>query len=187
MPHIAMFAAAVLLVLSAYIVFRLLIRRDYFLRGHLSKISSTMQLLLFIMFFSFPYLFNPPEWALFWKAKDPSSQRLFIVGLLLICSGFMVAFGTMAWFGLGRAFGLQVSGLIKAGPYRISRNPQILGGYLLVMGTLLQNLSMYMVGWMVIYVIISHWMVITEEEHLHRIYGEEYEKYCTEVPRYLFI
>lgn len=57
----------------------------------------------------------------------------------------------------------------------------------MVVGTLLQNLSMYMVGWMVIYVIISHWMVITEEEHLHRIYGEEYEKYCTEVPRYLFI
>jgi len=28
-------------------------------------------------------------------------------------------------------------------------------------------------------------MVITEEEHLFRNYGEEYEKYCLEVPRYL--
>jgi protein-S-isoprenylcysteine O-methyltransferase Ste14 len=187
MPQIAIFIAAVFLVLFAYLVFRILIRRDYFVRGHLSKVSSTMQLLLFIMFFSFPYLFNPPGWALFWIAKDPSSRRLFIVGLLLICSGFLVAFGTMAWFGIGRAFGLQVSGLVKAGPYRMSRNPQILGGYLLVLGTLLQNLSICMVVWVVIYVIISHWMVITEEEHLHRIYGDEYEKYCAEVPRYIFI
>ena len=35
------------------------------------------------------------------------------------------------------------------------------------------------------YVLISHWMVITEEEHLTRIYGEDFEVYCLEVPRYL--
>jgi protein-S-isoprenylcysteine O-methyltransferase Ste14 len=35
------------------------------------------------------------------------------------------------------------------------------------------------------YVLISHWMVITEEEHLLQVFGEEYESYCSEVPRYL--
>lgn len=29
-------------------------------------------------------------------------------------------------------------------------------------------------------------MIITEEEHLSRVFGEEYQRYCSQVPRYLF-
>jgi len=108
-----------------------------------------------------------------------------LIGFVIICLGFLVAFGTMAWFGIGKAFGLNVDRLTKQGPYKISRNPQILGGYLLVIGTAIQLPSIYSFGWVLMYAIISHWMVITEEEHLFRNYGEEYEKYCLEVPRYL--
>lgn len=36
------------------------------------------------------------------------------------------------------------------------------------------------------YALISHWMVITEEEHLAKVFGDIYEQYCSEVPRYLF-
>jgi protein-S-isoprenylcysteine O-methyltransferase Ste14 len=28
-------------------------------------------------------------------------------------------------------------------------------------------------------------MVSTEEEHLGRVFGEDYRRYCSEVPRYL--
>jgi protein-S-isoprenylcysteine O-methyltransferase Ste14 len=38
----------------------------------------------------------------------------------------------------------------------------------------------------VLYGVISHWMVITEEEHLQASLGEEYVRYCQKVPRYLF-
>jgi protein-S-isoprenylcysteine O-methyltransferase Ste14 len=42
-----------------------------------------------------------------------------------------------------------------------------------------------MLGWLTIYSIIAHWMVVTEEEHLSQIFGEEYTTYCTSVPRYV--
>ena len=99
--------------------------------------------------------------------------------------GFVVAFGTMAWFGLRRAFGVQASGLVQSGPYRLSRNPQILGGYLLVLGVALQSPSLYSLGWIILYGIIGHMMIVTEEEYLAREYGTAYERYAEEVPRYL--
>ena len=91
----------------------------------------------------------------------------------------------MAWFGIGKAFGLDVSGLTKWGPYKLSRNPQILGGYLLVLGTALQRLSIYSIGWVFMYAIIGHWMILTEEEYLSQIYEDEYKQFCKQVPRYL--
>jgi protein-S-isoprenylcysteine O-methyltransferase Ste14 len=107
--------------------------------------------------------------------------------LILICLGFLVAFGTMAWFGIQRAFGIHIEGLRKSGPYKVSRNPQILGGYLLVFGISLQWPSLFMIGWICMYTIIMQWMVLTEEEHLRNIFGDEYHQYCQETPRYLRI
>ena len=176
---------AILLLLFAYIVFRQIVRRDYLERGKLSVFASTLQLLVFCGFFFFPYLFNPPEWVYFWRLSIAERHYGQEIGFVIICLGFLVAFGTMAWFGIGKAFGLNVDGLTSWGPYQVSRNPQILGGYLLVIGTAIQRLSLYSLGWIVLYAIISHWMVITEEEHLSRVYGKEYEKYCSKVPRYL--
>ena len=177
---------AVLLLLFAHIVFRRIAKRDYIEQGKLSLFASTLQLLVFCGYFFFPYLYNHPEWAYFWKLSSEEACYGQLIGFIIICLGFLVAFGTMAWFGIGKAFGLDVSGLTNWGPYKFSRNPQILGGYLLVMGTALQWPSVYSIGWVLMYAVIGHWMILTEEEHLSRIYGEAYKKYCLEVPRYLF-
>lgn len=176
---------AFLLLLFAYFVFRRIVQRDYLERGKLSPFASILQLLVFCGFFFFPYLFNPPEWIWFWRLSGSWTRYGQLIGFVIVCLGFLVAFGTMAWFGVGKAFGLNVSELTKQGPYKISRNPQILGGYLLVIGTAIQWLSLYSLGWVLLYAIIGHWMILTEEEHLLRTFGEEYERYCLEVPRYL--
>ncbi len=175
-----------LLLIFAYGVFRLIVRRDYITKGRLSKLSSSLQLIVFLGFFSSGYLFNPPEWICFWRLSASSFSGLSVASFFVICFGFLVAFGTMLWFGIGRAFGVHPDGLKKAGPYKISRNPQIIGGFLLVTGTSMQWPSLYAIGWILMYAIITHWMIITEEEYLHRVFGEEYEAYCAEVPRYLF-
>jgi protein-S-isoprenylcysteine O-methyltransferase Ste14 len=185
MKQIIYFSLAALLLLFAYVVFRIIVRRSYIERGQLSTLSSSLQLLVFLGFFWFPYLYNPPEWGWFWIANPSIPLGLHTFGLLLVCIGILGAFGIMGWFGIKRAFGITNDRLKKTGPYRFSRNPQILGGYLLVLGTTFQWLSLYMVGWLAIYAIIAHWMILTEEEHLRRIFGEEYVKYCSEVPRYL--
>jgi len=176
---------AILLLFLAYIVFRHMVRRDYHDRGQLGTLASILQLVIFLLYFSFPYLYNPPEWAWFWRSSSSAPLALHLLGFGLICLGFISAFGTMAWFGLGKAFGVIVKGINTRGPYQFSRNPQILGGYLMVLGTVLQRPSLYAAAWLVMYGLISHWMVITEEEHLSRIFEDEYQKYCSEVPRYL--
>ena len=111
--------------------------------------------------------------------RSMGATRRQVLGLML------VAFGTMGWFGVRKALGLTPEGLTRRGPYSVSRNPQILGGYLLVIGTSLQWPSIYSLGWVLMYAIIGHWMVMTEEEHLRRVFGEAFERYCSKVPRYL--
>jgi len=176
---------ASLLMAFAYFVFRQIVGRSYLNHGHLTLGTSLLQLLVFACYFLFPLSFNPPEWSFFWQYSGENLPFLHYIGLILICAGFVVAFGTMGWFGMRKAFGLKEEGLTRTGPYKISRNPQILGGYLLVLGTFMQWPSFYALGWAMIWVVIAHWMVVTEEEHLAQLFGEEYKAYCAEVPRYV--
>ena len=176
---------AFLLLVFAYFVFMRIGRGDYLKKGRLTWFSSFLQLLVFLGVLLFPYLYNPPMWAYFWDLSRASSYLLAVAGLILIVLGFIVALGSMAWFGLGRVFGLKVDVLAYSGPYRISRNPQILGFYLLVIGVALQNPSWYAAGWVVLCGIICHWMILSEEEFLRAKFGAQYESYCARTPRYL--
>lgn len=184
--HLVIFLFFVPLLLAAgYVVFRVIVRRDYLLYGQLTSWSSSLQLLVFAGIMCFPYLFNPPDWPWFWMLPGPASPQQEILGLVVILLGFVIAFGTMAWFGILRAFGIKSQGFVSTGPYRISRNPQILGGYLLVIGVSLQWPSWFAAIWIVLYGLIGHWMIKTEEEHLGKIFGKEYSNYCQRTPRYL--
>jgi protein-S-isoprenylcysteine O-methyltransferase Ste14 len=186
-PNLAVFFGGVFLLLAfAYVVFRVIVRREYRLHGHLTGWSSTLQLLVFAGLMAFPYSFNSPEWTLSWRLTGPTSRPQQILGLVIILLGFLVAFGTMGWFGIRRAFGVEAKGLISTGPYRFTRNPQILGGYLLVIGVTVQWPSWFAMVWIVLYGVLGHWMVITEEEHLRTLLGEDYVRYVQKVPRYLF-
>lgn len=185
-PNLAVFFGGVLLLASAYVVLRVIVRREYRLHGRLTGWSSALQLLVFAGLIAFPYLFNPPEWALSWMLAGPTSRQQQILGLVIILLGLLVASGTMGWFGMRRALGIEAKGLISSGPYQVTRNPQILGGYLLVIGATVQWPSWFAIIWIVLYGVICHWMVITEEEHLRTLLGEEYARYAQKVPRYLF-
>jgi protein-S-isoprenylcysteine O-methyltransferase Ste14 len=178
-------ASGLLLVLAAFLVFRVLVRRDYGRRGRLTPVSSALELLIWALFVSFPYLYNPPEWVWFWRPGVPVSPPLRLVGLICTAAGLLLAFGVMVWFGLRRAFGLQVSELVHSGPYRLTRNPQLVGGALLVVGTVILWPSWYAAGWAVLYGVIGHLMVLSEEEHLRAVYGDAYDSYCARVPRYV--
>ena len=43
----------------------------------------------------------------------------------------------------------------------------------------------YALGWVLIFLVMIHTMVLTEEEHLRNTFGDEYVQYCQRVPRYL--
>jgi protein-S-isoprenylcysteine O-methyltransferase Ste14 len=178
-------ASALLLVLAAFLVFRVLVRRDYRRRGRLTPVSSALELLIWALFVGFPYLYNPPEWVWFWRPGVPVGPLLRSTGIICITAGLLSAFGTMIWFGLRRAVGLEVSGLVQSGPYRLSRNPQLVGGSLLIVGTVTLWPSWYAAGWAILYGAIGHLMVLTEEEHLRAVYRDEYDSYCARVPQYV--
>jgi protein-S-isoprenylcysteine O-methyltransferase Ste14 len=177
--------SAFLLIVAAFAVFRVVVRRDYRQKGRLTPLSGFLELLIWGLYMGFPYLYNPPQWVWFWSGDVPVGTPLRVSGMVCIGAGFVLAFGTMAWFGMRRAFGLEVNALIQTGPYRLTRNPQIIAGVLLVFGTAVLWPSWYAVGWVVLYAFVAHPMVLTEEEHLRVVFGEEYARYCERVPRYL--
>jgi len=174
---------AVLLLVGAYLVFYRVVAKDYQSKGKLGWWASFLQLGVFFGFFCFPYIYMPPEWAWDWLPNGTWNR---LAALILVGVGMGLAFGTMFWFGVRRAFGLAANELVRTGLYRFSRNPQMVGGWVMVIGVFLYLPSLYNLGWVVIWGLIGHWMVSNEEIHLRRLFGEEYEIYCEQTPRYLF-
>jgi protein-S-isoprenylcysteine O-methyltransferase Ste14 len=185
METVVYFVAAALLIAVAFVVFRVLVRRDYRRKRRATLLSSLLELLVMCLYVSFPSLYNPPQWMSFWSRKVPVNEPLRTAGVVCIAIGMLSAFGTMFWFGLRRAFGVQVKGLVQSGPYRVTRNPQLVGFTPVVLGCLLLWPSWYALGWAALYGVVAHLMVVTEEEHLLAVSGEEYARYCRRVPRYV--
>jgi protein-S-isoprenylcysteine O-methyltransferase Ste14 len=185
MRTVVYFMSALLLVFVAFVVFRIAARLDYQRKGRLTPLSSSLELLVWCLYMGFPYLYNPPEWAWFWSPDLPVEAPLKVIGVSCTVLGLVSAFGIMLWFGLRRAFGLEVDRLVQVGAYRFTRNPQLVAGSLLVIGSTALWPSMYALGWVVLYGFVAHMMVLTEEEHLLEVYGEEYARFCERVPRYL--
>jgi protein-S-isoprenylcysteine O-methyltransferase Ste14 len=106
-------------------------------------------------------------------------------GSALIILGLVSVVGTMGRLGFRRSLGQEVDSLRVTGPYAISRNPQVVCGYLIIAGIAVRWPSWYAVGWVGLMWLALHMMVITEEEHLRTVFGSEYAAYSERVPRYL--
>ena len=105
--------AAALLATAAYVAFRRVVPRQYSTKGRLGWLVSLLQLGVFMAFSFFPYQYLPPEWAWDWLPDGTWNRR---VALVLVLAGMLLAFGTMIWFGLRRAFGVEVKGLARTAP-----------------------------------------------------------------------
>ena len=178
-------ASLIVLLISASLVFRLHARYDYRERGQLTLLCSLLALMICLGYTAVPYIYNPPCLPFVWSCESSSPRIVTILAYLILAIGAILGFGSMVWLGLRRSFGQQVTTLIRSGPYRFTRNPQVLGGLLMVVGIVLLWPSCYALGWAVVWIAMFHPMVLTEEEHLCRVHGDEYMSYCKEVPRYM--
>ena len=185
METVIYLVAAALLIAIALVVFRVIVRREYQRIGRLTFPISLLEMLVIVLYLGFPYLYNPPEWVAPWSRKVLMDEPLRTVGRVCIAVGLVSSFGTGFWFGLRRAFGVQVKGLIQSGPYRVTRNPQLVFFSFMVSGCVVLWPSWYAAGWAVLYGFVVHPMIMTEEEHLQAVFGEEYTLYCKRVPRYV--
>jgi len=183
MADLAIYLLAIsLLLVAARGIFQINVRRDYLHKGRLSVTSVMLQALVFFAYGGFPRLFLRADWPVsyvrsLWRV---TGQACIAIGLTVLLMGAL-------WLGLLRSLGRKTDELIVTGPYRLTRNPQVLGCGLYIVGFVILWPSWYAVGWGLAFVPIFHMMVLTEEEHLINAFGEAYKQYCETVPRYLSV
>ncbi|MHC4974791.1 MAG: methyltransferase family protein [Planctomycetota bacterium] len=173
--------SALLLLLATLVVFRLFVRHDYRTRGRLTLFSTLLEWLIFFSWGWFTWLD--------WPAVFPSPETgpvLTTLGWIGIAVGMTVLFLTMGHLGFLRSNGLAPDVLRQSGPYRLTRNPQALACGVAVIGYALLWPSWHTLGWVVLYAVMVHAMILTEEEHLLDVHGETYARYRARVPRYVF-
>jgi protein-S-isoprenylcysteine O-methyltransferase Ste14 len=178
---LVIFAASALVLLAvAIMLFRSPVREDYRAMGRLSTFTVALQALLFFIYGGFPYLYVPDDWP-----AVHVSLGVRILGLAGIVLGLSTLLFGIIRLGIRRSLGRRLGKLNQSGLYGKSRNPQAVACGLYVIGFAILWPSLYALAWALLYVPIIHMMVITEEEHLRRAYGKEYERYFERVPRYL--
>jgi len=173
----------VVLMISGFWIFRIQVRGDYQKKGKLSFLSSLLEFAFFLFHANMMYVFIPVSWG---RLPPLSDHPLWhTVSLVCIITGLVILTFSMIPLGFKRLMGLKSNRLKTNGLYRYSRNPQLIGYSLLLSVYVISYLSPYSMGWIILFGINIHWMVISEEEYLMKLYGDEYAEYCRKVPRYL--
>lgn len=75
----------------------------------------------------------------------------------------------------------------RSGPYRFSRNPLYLAASIVFLGICVATANIVLAGYLVIAVLLQHFMILAEERVCREKYGLNFENYLKSVPRYLFI
>lgn len=176
------FISAFILILFAFIVFRIFVKNDYFKKGKLSFFSTSLEFIIFALHASFMYIFIPVPWPQL--PSTPDNLVIYILFYLLIIFGLIIVAISMFGLGYKGTMGKARKSLKTDGLYKYSRNPQLVGYGLVLIAYILAYPSWYALGWFLLYIIIAQMMVYTEEEFLLKIYNKEYQEYKLKVPRY---
>lgn len=106
----------------------------------------------------------------------------FYIGLFIYLVGVVI--GTMAMYDF---YTTAVDDIVIKGIYRISRNPMYLGILLIYIGTGIASTSWVFLLFTIIFMILSHKLVIIEERFCLKKYGKKYHEYINRTPRWFGI
>ena len=109
---------------------------------------------------------------------QPSSP-LFIVGVVVYVIGYSTVIISLHSF--KRA---SVGQPVVDGPYRVSRNPQWVGLFLVFIGIAISTATWLYIGILIGVAIIYHTQILAEEALCIRLYGDSYRSYMNRVSRY---
>ena len=103
------------------------------------------------------------------------------IGILgiAICATSMIYFRSVP-----KVFCIDTGELTVSGPYQWSRNPQYVGYFLFLLGFALNDWSLWCLAALLAVAISLHLLILVEEEHLQRVFGEQYAEYSGNTPRY---
>jgi len=103
-------------------------------------------------------------------------------GLLLILKGTYLR---MAARGYKKEFSKKGQDLVMSGPYSLTRNPMYLGTFFIGAGFVLIVWPWWFLAiFSILFFVRFNAQMVKEEEYLLKIFGEKYEKYCRQVPRF---
>lgn len=151
-------------------------RWEYRRRGKLTFVGLT--LLCAMLFVPNLVLHYAATWQMPSTALDYVGVVVGAAGLVL-CLVSIITFRSVA-----KILCLDTGQLTTAGPYRWSRNPQYVGWFLFLLGFALNDWSLWCLAALIIVAVSLHLLVLVEEEHLDRVFGERYREYQWQIPRY---
>ena len=113
----------------------------------------------------------------------------FTAVLSLLCFGLLLYSAGMAMFAASLKAIIETPGdhPFSSGPYRISRNPVYVGATLVFAGICVATANLVLAGYLTVAVFPQHFMILAEERICRKKYGEVFEDYLKNVPRYLLI
>jgi protein-S-isoprenylcysteine O-methyltransferase Ste14 len=152
-------------------------RRDYRRHGKLTwigLISLCVMLLVPNLMLEYATRYLMPRTVLAWTGV--------IVGVVGIGICLVSVF---VFRSLPKVLCLDAGKLSLSGPYRWSRNPQYVGWFLFLLGFALTDWSLWCLAAMSVVAIALHLLVLVEEEHLRRVFGDPYQEFCRRIPRYI--
>jgi len=116
-----------------------------------------------------------------WPESGWINQGLEWTGLAFLILAILGRCACMLYLG-----GRKGADLVAEGPYSVSRNPLYVFSILAVFGIGLQTGSL-VVGLVLAGLagLIFHWIVGEEEILLHQAFGESYDAYCRQTPKFL--
>jgi protein-S-isoprenylcysteine O-methyltransferase Ste14 len=125
-----------------------------------------------------------------WGLEALSGVLTVVLGATLVSTGLALMWRTIALLArLGEgtlAPWDPTTKLVVAGPYRYVRNPMIVGVALVLAGEAAIFGSVWVLGWMAVFLAINAvWFPRVEEPALERRFGEDYRRYVRSVPRWV--
>jgi protein-S-isoprenylcysteine O-methyltransferase Ste14 len=112
----------------------------------------------------------------------------FTTMLPLLCLGIVLYIIGMASFAVSLKVILETpqDEPFRSGPYRFTRNPLYVSATIVFIGICLATANIMLAGYLIIAVLLQHFMILAEERICREKYGMAFENYLKKVPRYLF-
>lgn len=118
--------------------------------------------------------------------KPPAPPWARTTGLgMAVAGGALDLAGAQRFTGLAQLTGTNAKGLITGGVYRYSRHPQYTGIILGLTGLATSRRSLPALALTAGLAVVYGYWVRVEERHLHRHFGNAYQRYRTITPRWL--
>lgn len=160
------------------------------------KRARVMEVATYVMVFLAMWIISPWIGKLLDRLYYPyprlfsSSVPLLLAGGTVAILGFSLVLWTITVFKIsGKGTPnpkLPPTELVISGPYRYSRNPMALGGFLFLLGEagIYQSPSLAAIAGLFLVILYFNAMYV-EEPELRKRFGQPYERYCKIVPRFL--